>query len=76
MVTEICTGGELFEEIIKRPSFSETDAAIIIQQVLSAVAYSHSQQIVHRDLKPENLLLDSKSANNNTLKVIGFGSSA
>jgi calcium-dependent protein kinase len=29
---------------------------------------------VHRDLKPENLLLDSK--NDNTIKVIDFGTSA
>ena len=29
---------------------------------------------MHRDLKPENLLLDSK--NNNTIKVIDFGTSA
>jgi calcium-dependent protein kinase len=30
--------------------------------------------VVHRDLKPENLLLDSK--NDNTIKVIDFGTSA
>lgn len=42
--------------------------------MLSAIAYCHSTSIVHRDLKPENLLLDSK--NNNTIKVIDFGTSA
>ena len=47
---------------------------MIIQQVLSAIAYCHGNSIVHRDLKPENLLLDSK--NNNIIKVIDFGTSA
>jgi calcium-dependent protein kinase len=31
LVTELCTGGELFEEITKRTSFSEQDAAIILK---------------------------------------------
>ena len=29
LVTELCTGGELFDEITKRSNFSENDAAII-----------------------------------------------
>lgn len=41
--------------------------------MLSSVAYCHQKQICHRDLKPENILLDSK--NNNTIKVIDFGTS-
>jgi serine/threonine protein kinase len=41
--------------------------------VLSAISYCHANLIVHRDLKPENLLLDSK--NDNTIKVIDFGTS-
>lgn len=31
LVTELCTGGELFEEISKRSVFSEKDAAIVIK---------------------------------------------
>jgi len=34
LVTELCTGGELFDEITKRTSFSEADAAVIIKQVI------------------------------------------
>ena len=71
LVTELCTGGELFEEITKRSTFSEKDAANILQQVLSAMSYCHAKNICHRDLKPENILLDSK--NNNAVKVIDFG---
>jgi calcium-dependent protein kinase len=73
LVTELCTGGELFEEITKRQYFNEQDAANIIKQVLSAVQYCHMKNICHRDLKPENILMDTK--NNNLIKVIDFGTS-
>ena len=74
IITELWTGGELFDQIIKRPHYSERDAAIVMKQVLSAVSYWHNLNIVHRDLKPENLLLDSDSAGA-TIKVIDFGTS-
>lgn len=74
LVTELCTGGELFEKISQEQQFSERDAANIIKQVLSAINYCHSRNIVHRDLKPENLLLD-KTAENPRVTIIDFGTS-
>lgn len=56
LVLELVTGGELFDKIVERGNYSETDAANIISQILSAVEYLHTQGVVHRDLKPENLL--------------------
>lgn len=58
LVTELCTGGELFDRIIAKSSspeghYSEHDAASIIKAILDAIAYCHSKEIVHRDLKPE-----------------------
>ncbi len=50
------TGGELFDRIIAKGSYTESDASSLIGQVLDAIDYLHSQGIVHRDLKPENLL--------------------
>jgi calcium-dependent protein kinase len=47
-VTELCTGGELFDKIQDETSFSENKAAEIMKQVLSAVFYCHSEKIVHR----------------------------
>lgn len=73
LITELCTGGELFQEIVKRKKFLEKDAALVIEQILEAISYCHSKGIVHRDLKPENILIDSK--NHNTIKVIDFGTS-
>jgi calcium-dependent protein kinase len=59
IVTEICKGGELFDEIIARGKFTEKDAQVLMRQVLLCVNYCHKQNIVHRDLKPENVLLEA-----------------
>lgn len=74
IVTELCTGGQLFDQIIKRPYYSERDAAVVMKQVFSAIVYCHCNNIVHRDLKPENLLLESEG-DQATIKVIDFGTS-
>lgn len=72
IVMEQCSGGELFEEILKRQNFGEPQAAIILQQLFSAVAYLHDNGIIHRDLKPENILLE-ESRDIMNIKVIDFG---
>jgi len=56
LVMELVTGGELFDRIVEKGSYTEKDAADLIRQVLEAVDYMHEQGVVHRDLKPENLL--------------------
>lgn len=56
MVMELATGGELFDRIIARGSFTERDATRVLQMVLDGVKYLHTLGITHRDLKPENLL--------------------
>ncbi|CAD8109050.1 unnamed protein product [Paramecium sonneborni] len=74
IVTELCTGGELFDKIRQEGSFSEKKAADIMKQILSAINYCHDEKIVHRDLKPENLLYESEKENS-MLKIIDFGTS-
>jgi len=72
LVTDIARGGELFDHIIDKGSFTEKDAAHLIKQVLEAVNYMHKKNIVHRDLKPENLLFKDKSEES-PLMVTDFG---
>jgi len=72
LITEMCQGGELYKRIIERDSFTESEVAGYMKQILSAIVYCHSKSIIHRDLKPENLLFDSE-ANDANLKVIDFG---
>jgi calcium/calmodulin-dependent protein kinase I len=56
LVTDLALGGELFDRICRKGSYSESDAAHLIRQVISAVAYLHDHGIVHRNLKAEKLL--------------------
>ncbi|KAM9138429.1 maternal embryonic leucine zipper kinase isoform 1-T1 [Pangshura tecta] len=69
MVLEYCPGGELFDYIISKDRLSEEEARIFFRQIVSAIAYVHSQGYAHRDLKPENLLIDAE----HNLKLIDFG---
>eukprot|EP01127_Copromyxa_protea_P000265 TRINITY_DN10226_c0_g1_i1.p1 TRINITY_DN10226_c0_g1~~TRINITY_DN10226_c0_g1_i1.p1 ORF type:complete len:445 (-),score=117.01 TRINITY_DN10226_c0_g1_i1:48-1382(-) len=71
LVLELVTGGELFDQIIARGTYSEREAADVIRQILQAINYMHSKGIAHRDLKPENLLCSGP--NNNIIKVTDFG---
>ncbi|OWK01068.1 MELK [Cervus elaphus hippelaphus] len=64
-----CPGGELFDYIISHDRLSEEETRIVFRQIVSAVAYVHSQGYAHRDLKPENLLFDEY----HKLKLIDFG---
>lgn len=69
LVLELVTGGELFDQIVNRGSYSEADAAAIVRQILDAVAYMHNNGIAHRDLKvrsrqQENSELTYKRRNN------------
>ncbi|KAI6187147.1 Protein kinase domain-containing protein [Aphelenchoides besseyi] len=56
LVMELVTGGELFDRIVQKGSYTERDASNLIKQVLEAVSFMHNNGVVHRDLKPENLL--------------------
>jgi len=71
MVLEYVSGGELFDEIVTRGNYSESDAALVVRQIIEAVAYLHANNIAHRDLKPENLLCSG--SNNEIIKVADFG---
>ena len=71
IVTELCTGGELFKKISDGKGISEEQAAEFIRHIISCVAYLHERRIMHRDLKPENFLLHADGSN--MLKLIDFG---
>ncbi|KAI1338492.1 Pkinase-domain-containing protein [Xylariaceae sp. FL0016] len=72
IVTELATGGELFDRICEQGKFTEKDASQTIKQVLGAVDYLHSKNVVHRDLKPENLLYLTKDPTSD-LVLADFG---
>lgn len=76
IVTEICEGGELFNQIVEHAPFSEMQAAYIMYQLFSAINYCHKMKIIHRDLKPENILIEKIEEDDFfKIKVSDFGTS-
>ncbi|XP_044262097.1 serine/threonine-protein kinase DCLK1-like [Tribolium madens] len=59
----INAGGDLFDAITVAQKFSEEKAALMINHLVSALAYLHNLNIVHRDVKPENLLVEFDGEN-------------
>jgi serine/threonine protein kinase len=72
MVLELMEGGEVFDYVVDRGTLSEGEAAGMVRQVTSALAYMHSMDVIHRDLKPENLLLARRDVTAD-IKIIDFG---
>lgn len=76
IISELITGGELYDYIIKTKKLSERQTANIIKQILLALNYMHQQDIVHRDIKPENILIAPEESSSDDLlniKLTDFG---
>eukprot|EP00271_Cylindrocystis_brebissonii_P012367 TRINITY_DN307_c0_g1_i1.p1 TRINITY_DN307_c0_g1~~TRINITY_DN307_c0_g1_i1.p1 ORF type:complete len:497 (+),score=64.20 TRINITY_DN307_c0_g1_i1:325-1815(+) len=78
-ITDLYTGGELFDELLRRKRFEEADAADAFCQLASAVDHCHAHGVLHRDIKLENVLLsrpvsdDSCTDARPEMKLIDFG---
>jgi len=72
LVMELVTGGELFDKIVEKGSYTEKEASELVRKIVSAVDYLHNLGIVHRDLKPENLLL-KRQDNDLEIAIADFG---
>lgn len=73
LVMELCEGGELFDRIIERGTYTEAEAAHLTRTIVRVVEACHKSGVVHRDLKPENFLFKTKD-NDSVLKAADFGS--
>lgn len=47
IVMDLLTGGELFDRIVAKSSFSEEEAAKVIKQIASALLYLHNSGMSH-----------------------------
>jgi serine/threonine protein kinase len=71
LITELCSGGELFDYLVEKTRFTEFEARRLFGQICLGLGYVHGKGVVHRDLKLENVLLDERC--NPKLADFGFG---
>ena len=59
----------------KSMPLTDTEAARIMREIVSAVAYIHNKGIIHRDLKATNILIDESTVHSDhqKVKLIDFG---
>ncbi|KTW27089.1 hypothetical protein T552_02581 [Pneumocystis carinii B80] len=57
LVQEYCSGGELYDYLVKHTKLSEHETKTLFSQISSAIAYIHMHGSVHRDIKLENIFL-------------------
>jgi len=72
LVMEFMAGGDVFDQIVERTSYTEKDARDLVKTLLKAVKCLHEHGIAHRDIKLQNLLLPSKHEGSQ-MKLCDFG---
>lgn len=73
LVMDLISGGEMFDQLAENGAYSEADAARLVKETASALAFLHGVGMVHADLKPENLMLSTKNKSDSVIKLVDFG---
>jgi len=74
LILDFIEGGEMFDHLMNNGAYSEADAARLVREVASALAFLHGIGVVHADLKPENLMLSTPNRGDAVVKLVDFGS--
>jgi serine/threonine protein kinase len=68
-------GGDVFDRLAKRTSYTEADARHFAETLLQTMKALHDLKLCHRDMKPENLLLRD-TMDDTSILVADFGFAA
>ncbi|KDO20508.1 CAMK protein kinase [Saprolegnia parasitica CBS 223.65] len=75
IVCDLVEGGDVFDRLVAKESYTEREARDLIKTLLETIAYCHDQGVVHRNLKPESIKLTSVHDNTN-IKLTDFSFAA
>ncbi|BAZ14010.1 serine/threonine kinase [Calothrix sp. NIES-4071] len=70
LVQEFIDGISLSDEQASHAKFDEAQVIVLLQDILSILAFVHSHQVIHRDIKPSNII---RRASDGKLVLIDFG---
>ena len=73
LILDLISGGEMFDHLVKQGAYSELDAARLVREVASALAFLHGIECVHGDMKPENIMLSTEHSSDSVVKLVDFG---
>jgi serine/threonine protein kinase len=73
LVMELARGGDVFDRLVKRSSYTESCARSFARILLRTVSFLHERGIEHRDIKPENLLLMDVNDDIHGVRLADFG---
>jgi hypothetical protein len=59
MIMELVDGTTLEDTLLTKKAFKWRDAAALVDQLCSGLAYAHARKIIHRDIKPANIFMTS-----------------
>lgn len=69
VIMEKCGGEDVFDKLIEKKRFKESEVVGFCRQIFSAIEYLHDRRIIHRDIRAENFLYSSDGS----IKLIDFG---
>lgn len=69
MILDYCENGSLEDAYKSGQRIPYKDLLRIVDQIVDALSYLHSNHIAHHDIKPANILIDQ----NNNVKLADFG---
>jgi serine/threonine protein kinase len=55
LVTELLEGGELFDRIVDKTTYTESEARDVSRILFRALKYCHQKHVCHRDLKVSHI---------------------
>lgn len=73
LVTELVSGGELFDNLLEHGVFDERRASTLTREIADALAFLHAKHVVHGDIKPENILMRDTGAHATSMRLVDFG---
>jgi len=59
-ITPYCTGGEMFDVLLERQSFSEPESRYLLRSILNGLESLQRVGLCHRDISLENILVDNE----------------